>query len=176
MARKSRGDTSYGGTYHVTFEVNRQAMELRDPNTKALCIQIIAEAHQKYAFKLWNFCIMDNHIHFLITPEKNVSLSLIMKWIKMVFAIRWNTLHGVKGRLWGDRFHARVIENREDFLRVFQYINQNPVKAGLVSQAKEWVFGGLYHYLHTIVHIVPTFPDLLVKVFTADFSVKGTVL
>ncbi|MHB9296236.1 hypothetical protein PilKf_01995 [Pillotina sp. SPG140] len=111
---------------------------------------------------------MDNHIHFLIAPEKNVSLSLIMKWIKMDFAIRWNKLHKTTGHLWGDRFHARMIENGEDFLRVFQYINQNPVKAGLVEQAKEWIFGGLYHYLHNIVHIVTTFSDLLVKIFTAQ--------
>ncbi|MDR1867340.1 MAG: hypothetical protein LBQ77_03610 [Treponema sp.] len=53
-----------------------------------------------------------------------------MKWIKMVFAIRWNKLHKTTGHLQGDRFHARMIENKEDFLRVFRYINQNPVKAG----------------------------------------------
>ncbi|MHB9296397.1 hypothetical protein PilKf_02160 [Pillotina sp. SPG140] len=63
-----------------------------------------------------------------------------------------------------------MIESRKDFLRVFQYINQNPVKAGSVRQAKEWIFGGLYHYLHNILHIVTTFSDLLVKVFTADFG------
>jgi REP element-mobilizing transposase RayT len=40
---------------------------------------------------------MDNHIHVLITPEKDVSLSEIMKWIKMAFAIRWNKLHKVTG-------------------------------------------------------------------------------
>ncbi|MHB9295417.1 transposase [Pillotina sp. SPG140] len=168
MARKIRRDTY--GTHHVTSEVNRRLMELRCSRMKRLLIQVIAEAHQKYDFKLWNFCIMDNHIHFLITPGKDVSLSVIMKWIKMVFAIRWNKLHGVTGHLWGDRFHARMIENREDFLRVFRYINQNPVKAGLVEQAKEWIFGGLYHYLHNIRHIVTTFSDLLAKVFTADFG------
>jgi hypothetical protein len=32
--------------------------------------------------------------------------------------------------------------------------------------SKEWIFGGLYHYLHTILHIVTTFSDFLVKVFT----------
>ncbi|MDR1866809.1 MAG: transposase [Treponema sp.] len=170
MARKKRGNTAYGYTYYVTFEINRWLMELKNPIIKALFMQIIAEAHKKYAFNLWNFCIMDNHIHFLITPEKGVSLSLIIKWIKMVFAIRWNRLHRVKGHLWGDRFHARVIKNREDFLRVFQYINENPVKAGLVTHAKEWVFGGLYHYIHKIVRIVTPFSDFLAQVFTADFG------
>ncbi|MHB9294441.1 hypothetical protein PilKf_00155 [Pillotina sp. SPG140] len=170
MARKNRGDTSHGDTYHVTSEINRLVMELQSPIIKTFFIQVIAEAHRKYGFKLWNFCVMDNYIHFLITPEKNVSLSVIMKWIKMVFAIRWNKLHGVRGHLWGDRFHARVIENREDFLKVFQYINQNPVKVELVKQAKEWIFGGLYHYLHNILHIVTTFSDLLVKIFIADFD------
>ncbi|MHB9296667.1 hypothetical protein PilKf_02442 [Pillotina sp. SPG140] len=170
MARKIRGNTYLGYTYHVTFEINRWLMELKNPVIKALLIKIIAEAHRKYGFKLWNFCIMDNHVHFLITPDKDVSLSVIMKWIKMVFAIRWNKMHGVTGHVWGDRFHARVIESSEDFLRVFRYINQNPVKAGLVRQAKEWIFGGLYHYLHNITHIVTTFSDLFAKVFTADFS------
>ncbi|MHB9294760.1 hypothetical protein PilKf_00487 [Pillotina sp. SPG140] len=170
MARKKRWNTFLGYTYHVTFEINRWLMELKNPIIKALFIQIIAEAHRKYGFKLWNFCIMDNHIHFLITPDKDVSLSMIMKWIKMVFAIRWNKMHKTTGHVWGDRFHARVIENREDFLRVFRYINQNPVKAGLVNQAKEWIFGGLHHYLHNILHIVTTFSDLLAKVFTADFG------
>ncbi|MDR1866757.1 MAG: transposase [Treponema sp.] len=165
MARKNREDT-----YHVTSEINRRLMELQSPDIKTLFIQTIAETHQKYAFKLWNFCIMDNRIHFLITPEKDLSLSLIMKWIKMVFAIRWNQLHGVKGHLWEDRFHVRVIERREDFLRVFQYINQNPVKAGLVTHAKEWIFGSLYHYLHNVVDILTTFSDLLAQIFTADFS------
>ncbi|MDR1867036.1 MAG: transposase [Treponema sp.] len=163
MARKNRGDTSHGDTYYVTVKLNQWVMELKNSDIKALCVQVIAEAHQKYDFKLWNFCIMDNHIHVLITPEKDVSLSVIIKWIKMVFAIRWNKLHGVKGHLWGDRFHARMIENREDFLRVFRYINQNPVKAGLVRQ---WIFGGLYHYLHKIVCIVTTFLDLLAQIFT----------
>ncbi|MDR1867024.1 MAG: transposase [Treponema sp.] len=170
MARKIRGNTFRGKTYHVFFEINRWLMELKNPIIKALFIQIIAEAHRKYGFKLWNFCIMDNHIHFLITPDKDVSLSVIMKWIKMVFAIRWNKMHKMTGHVWGDRFHARMIESREDFLRVFRYINQNPVKAGLVTQAKEWIFGGLYHYLHNILHIVTPFSDLLVKIFTANFG------
>ncbi|MDR1866756.1 MAG: hypothetical protein LBQ77_00635 [Treponema sp.] len=43
---------------------------------------------------------------------------------------------------------------------------QNPVKAGLVTHAKEWIFGGLYHYLHNVVHILTTFSDLLDKIFT----------
>ncbi|MDR1867995.1 MAG: transposase [Treponema sp.] len=163
MALKNRGNTSHGNTYS---EINRWLMNLQYPHIKALFIQIIAEAYQKYSFKLWNFCIMDNHIHFLITPGKDGSLSLIMKWIKMVFTIRWNKLHGVQGHWWGNRFHARVIESKEDFLRVFRYINKNPVKAGLVTQVKEWIFGGLHHYLHNILHTVTTFPDFLAKVFT----------
>ncbi|MDR1867339.1 MAG: transposase [Treponema sp.] len=73
MARKNRGDTSHSDTYHVTSEINRRAMELQSLHTKTIFMQVITEAHQKYAFKkLWNFCIMDNHIHFLITPGKTL--------------------------------------------------------------------------------------------------------
>jgi hypothetical protein len=34
-----------------------------------------------------------------------------------------------------------------DFLRVREYIAENPVKAGLVERAVEWIFGSLYHRL-----------------------------
>ncbi|MDR1868077.1 MAG: hypothetical protein LBQ77_07415 [Treponema sp.] len=41
---------------------NGREIELQSPHTKTLFVQVIAETHRKYAFKLWNFCIMDNLI------------------------------------------------------------------------------------------------------------------
>ncbi|MDR2150054.1 MAG: transposase [Spirochaetaceae bacterium] len=48
---------------------------------KSLFLDVIEEAKtiKDFKFKLWNFCIMDNHCHFLPTPEKGQSLSMILK-------------------------------------------------------------------------------------------------
>jgi hypothetical protein len=50
--------------------------------------------------------------------------------------------------VWGERFYSRIINGITDFLRVREYIADNPVKAGLVGRAAEWIFGSLYHRLH----------------------------
>ncbi|GHU25390.1 hypothetical protein FACS1894172_15000 [Spirochaetia bacterium] len=171
MPRRNRGDTSDGSRYHVTSEINRRTLELYQKEMKRLFITVIAEAKDKYAFTLWNFCIMDNHFHFLIQPAVGVSLSDIIKWIKMVYAIRWNNIHRIHGHLWGDRFWCRRIRDDADFLTVYKYIDENPLQAGLVTEAWLWEFGGLFHHQQGITLIVADAPGWVV----AALPQHGTV-
>jgi putative transposase len=123
-------------------------------------LNFVQKAKQKFSFELWNFCIMDNHIHFLIKPGPKASLSEIMQWIKCNFAKKWNRENSTKGHLWGDRFFSRIIKDAKDFLAVSQYIDENPVKAKMVKNAKEWKFGGLFHQLKRITGIIDCLPKL----------------
>jgi putative transposase len=91
---------------------------------------------------------MGNHIHFLIKPGKDGNLSEIMQWLKCNFAKAWNKAQKRTGHVWGERFYSRIIRGVADFLRVRGYIEENPVKAGLVERAAEWVYGSLYYRLH----------------------------
>jgi putative transposase len=113
---------------------------------------------------------MDNHIHLLIKPGEKASLSKIMQWVKGNFAKRWNKIHGIKGHLWGERFFSRIIKDEEDFAKVSEYIDENPVKAKLVQEAKDWKFGGLFHKLRGIIGLVDdvlsgalVFPKLVIS-------------
>jgi putative transposase len=122
-------------------------MELDDEEIKLLFLAIVEQAKKKFGFKLWNFTVMGNHIHFLIRPDAGVSLSTIMQWIKCNFAKKWNKMHGVKGHFWGERFFSRVIKDEADFERTSACIDENPVKAGLAGAAGDWRFGGLFDRL-----------------------------
>jgi putative transposase len=146
LTHTRRGKTTFGWTYHVTSDVNRRAFELAPKADKELVLAVIAEAKHKkhFKFELWNFCILANHFHFLITPHEGQSLSDIIKWIKMVFAIRWNRAHNQTGHFWGDRFYSRVIVDERDFWSVYDYIDREPVEAGLVASPEEWKYGGAY--------------------------------
>jgi putative transposase len=152
-------------TYHVSSEVNRHAFEFDPDQIKELLLTVIEEAKTKkgFKFKLWNFSIMTNHFHFLITPQEGESLSEIIKWIKMVFAIRWNKKHHKSGHFWGDRFYSRVIKDEQDFWTVYEYIDENPVRAGVVRKPHEWKYGGAYHREYGIVRIVSIVSDTILK-------------
>jgi putative transposase len=107
---------------------------------------------------------MNNHIHLLIKPGKGESLSKIMQWILSVFAMNWNRRHHLTGHVWGERFFSRIIVGIVDFLRIFMYIDDNPVNAQLVSEARDWEFGGLWHHQRGIPEIIDE-PDALTVCF-----------
>jgi len=111
---------------------------------------VILEAKKKYGYVLHNFCIMPNHIHLLITPAKNTNLSRIMQWIKTKSAKIWNQKHETSGHLWGERFFSRIIKDIDDFSTVFNYIDRNPVKAGLVNNPQEWRYSGAFYIKNDI--------------------------
>jgi putative transposase len=129
-------------------------MYLLEPQFKKLFLSFVERAKRKFHFRLRDFCIMENHIHFSIKPGKTGNLSKIMQWIKCNFAKAWNKMNGRTEYVWGERFYSRIISGITDFLRVREYIAENPVRAGLVEQAAEWMFGSLYHRLHRLTSLV----------------------
>jgi putative transposase len=71
-----------------------------------------------------------------------------MQWILSVFARLWNIAHNLSGHVWGERFFSRIIAGILDMVRMYWYLDENPVKAGLVGAPWEWEYGGLWHYRH----------------------------
>ena len=159
--RKNR-ELLEGAEYHVTARINRGEKIFLIREDRELFIDILKRAKKKYNFSLQNFCIMGNHIHLLIKPGPGVSLSKIMQWLLGVFAQSWNKKHGLFGHLWGDRFFSRVILGIVDFLRVFFYIDHNPVAAGLVEHSEQWEYGGLWYHKKRLLDIIePVHPVVL---------------
>jgi len=149
-----------GARYHVTARVNNRALLLRRVEAKELLLSVIRRARRKYAFRIDNFCIMENHIHFIMYPKSGESLSNIMRWIIGVFAAALNRLLGRRGHIWGDRFHSWIIRNRQAFLKTMEYIDMNPVKAALADRVGEWEYCGLWHRRrgrHDVVDDLPAY-------------------
>jgi hypothetical protein len=65
-----------------------------------------------------------------------------MQWILSVFAIRFNVRLGIRGHVWYDRFRSKVIASLRQFVRTMAYIGNNPVRAGIVTRAEDYRFGG----------------------------------
>ena len=132
-------------TYHVTARINRGQFIFNEAPMRTLFLDYIKKVKQKYPLAIYNFCIMGNHIHLVIRPDKDSSLSKIMQWLLGNYAKAWNKAHGVKGHLWGDRFFSKIVEGKS-LLRAFMYVSENPVMAGLVRRAEDWKAGGVYHH------------------------------
>jgi len=108
-------------------------------------LMVLQEAKEKFLFRFANFCIMPTHIHLLIEPTEGTSLSKIMQWIKTRSARRWNFIHGSTDHVWGDRYFARIVKNPLEFEETLNYIDQNPVKAGLAEKPADWKASGAFY-------------------------------
>ncbi len=109
---------------------------------KELFLDVVSRAKRKYSFTLVNFCIMNNHFHFLIKPGKGESVSRIMQWILSVFAVGFNKRLGLCGHVWYDRFKSKIVDGMRNFLHAFRYIAENPVRAGLARRPWEYAYNG----------------------------------
>lgn len=96
-------------------------------------------------YKLFCFCIMPNHVHVLLQTfnKKNnipISLSYILQSHKGFTARESNKVLKRKGTFWQDESYDHYARNENEFYRIVWYIINNPVKAELVENWKDWEF------------------------------------
>ncbi|MDR2542452.1 MAG: transposase [Treponema sp.] len=143
-----------GAFYHVTSRTNDKIRVFDSKFGKKNMLMVLQEAKDKFLFELANFCIMPTHIHLLIKPAEGTNLSVIMHWIKTRSAKRWNSTNGSTDHMWGNRFYARIVNDAQEFDNVMAYIDQNPVKAGIVEKPEDWQASGAFYRAHDISDIV----------------------
>ena len=147
-----------GSAYHITSRTNDRTRAFDRNLGRRIMILILEGAKEKFGFKLHNFCIMPNHVHLLITPAKGTNLSRIIQWLKTNSAKRWNCIHGSSDHLWGERFFSRPIKDMIDYFHVYNYIDQNPLKAGLAVNPWDWKASGAYYIANNISGLVDFTP------------------
>lgn len=96
----------------------------------------------KFRLKAW--IIMPNHIHLLITPCAGKSVPRIMQSIKGATARDANIFLKRTGAFWMRDYFDRFIRDYEHFIKAFNYIENNPVKAGLCTKKSDWKYSSAY--------------------------------
>jgi len=93
---------------------------------------------QRYRLSAW--VVMPNHVHLLAAPCISHSLSNIMHSLKSYAAQEANMLKR-RGSFWFEDYFDRYIRNAKHFENAIDYIENNPVRAGLCKSARDWPFG-----------------------------------
>ncbi len=165
---RKRRELKNGASYHVYARINRQEYLLHSVFVKTMFMIILKRAKKRYNFRIGNYCIMSNHVHFIIKPMNGESLSAIMRWILGVFAQKYNKTFELYGHVWYDRFKSKIIIDFRQYLHTFIYISNNPVKAGLVKSPGDFPFGGIYHLQRSIYDLMERPPNKVLRVLWAE--------
>ncbi len=100
--------------------------------------------HDGKRYRLHAWVIMPNHFHLLVTLLEDWDLGAVIKNIKSVSAHRANQLLSRTGKFWATEYFDRYIRDSDHYQRVVNYVEQNPVKAGLCQSATDWRFSSAY--------------------------------
>ena len=139
MSRSERIKSSTG-IYHVILRGTDQRDIFTDDIDRMVFTKAVKRAKELSGFKLYAYCLMDNHIHMLI-KEGDEPLEQIFKRIGVSYAAYYNRKNDLYGHLFQDRFRSEAVESNAYFMDILRYICQNPIKAGLCASVRqyEWV-------------------------------------
>ncbi len=124
---------------------NRQAIFTTTADYQALLGLIDVHA-KKFEVDVHAYVLMSNHFHLLATPQTDTGLPQMMQAVGRSYVRYFNDLQGRTGTLWEGRYRSTLIQTDRYLLACMAYIDLNPVRAGLVTEAADypWSSHGLY--------------------------------
>ena len=118
--------------------IRRQKI-FEDTSDYQVFAELIKTAMKKNRCTVHAYCMMTNHFHLLLETD-DVEISRFMKFLANGYAIYFNRKYGYTGHLFEGRYKSCMVKDDAYFLQTSRYIHLNPVKAGMVRCAEEYIW------------------------------------
>jgi putative transposase len=101
---------------------------------------------EKYRVKILAYCLMKNHVHFIVVPSDKEGLARLFNAAHMLYSQYRNSKTDQTGHLWQGRFYSCVL-GPQHLYRAIRYVEMNPVRAKIVSNPWEYVWSSTRAHL-----------------------------
>lgn len=126
-----------GLPHHVTQRgVRRQTTFFDDADYRAY-LHLAKQLLPDYSIEIWAYCLMPNHIHAILVPHDEQSLSRFLAQLHRSYARRTNLKYDWVGHLWQKRFFSVVMDESHTFAAL-RYVENNPVRSGICRRPADW--------------------------------------
>jgi putative transposase len=123
--------------YHITQRGNYRQKIFEDQEDRSIYLTWMNEYSKRYDLTLLAYCLMDNHVHFIVIPGEERSLSKVFSIVHMRYSQYYNKKRGTAGHLWQGRFYSCLLDEMH-LMAAMRYVEKNPVRARLVKKAWNW--------------------------------------
>ena len=125
--------------HHVVARgVNRQPI-FSSGFDKAKYLKRFAKVADEEKVLVHGYCLMDNHVHWLLTPTSPNGLARLIQRVHTWWAMVFNRRHDRVGHLFQSRFQSSAL-GESHYWSALRYVELNPKKARPVRQAEDWEF------------------------------------
>ena len=136
-----------GYPHHIIQRGNNRQAIFASTADYMLLLALLKENAQKFGIAVHAYVLMTNHFHLLATPEQSDGLPLMMQAVGRSYVRYFNDAQHRSGTLWEGRYRSTLIQTDRYLLTCMAYLDLNPVRAGLVRQAKDYEWSSHRHYI-----------------------------
>ena len=127
------------GYFHATARAVFGAALFTDDLDRLDFLQLLRSTAALFEWRCHAHCLMGTHYHLVLATTRT-SLSDGMRRLNGDYARRFNKRHGRRGHLFDERFSSFAVEDERHLEAAIHYVLQNPVRAGLCDEARDWAW------------------------------------
>lgn len=125
-----------GLPYHVTQRGTNRERVCFTAGDRNLYLRLIRENQEEAGVRVLAYCLMTNHVHFMVIPEREDALALRFGRANRRYAQALNICKGRSGHLWQARYHCCVMSEAHLWIGL-PVGGGRSVPAGLVREAAD---------------------------------------
>ncbi|RXI47662.1 transposase [Clostridium tetani] len=144
---RTKRQKSENGIYHIMIKSITEVPLFKKHEDKIRYLKQMREYQKIYGFKVYAYCLMSNHGHFII-DSSGADISKIMHGLNFKYAITFNRIYKRNGHLFQDRFKSKMMDTQRYLIMLSAYIHNNPLDIrGYEKCPEKYKYSSLKVYL-----------------------------
>ena len=132
-----------GYPHHVVQRGNNREKIFLDHEDYEKYLSFLGKYSQKKEASVLAYCLMPNHVK----PSEDDGLAKLMQGVTLCYTQYFNREKARSGRIWECRYHSTLVDGDKYLWAVSKYIENNPVRAGIVKRPEDYVYSSALAHL-----------------------------
>lgn len=147
-----------GGIYHVMIRGISEISLFKSSREKEVYLKYMKKYQEMYQFKVYGFCIMNTHAHFIIGSNR-ADISKFMHSVNGCYVKYFNKKHDRHGHALADRFKSILISSDTYLMNASLYVHRNPKDIQeYKNKIDEYKYSSISAYIQSISAEIPFIP------------------
>jgi len=156
--------------YHIYNRGNRKSQIFLDKRDYLRFLEKTKIYKDRYEVDVLCYCLMPNHFHLLVKQKSETPLTKFMLALATSYSKYFNLRHGEVGRLFQERFQAKLVETDEYLLQLSRYIHLNPSEIG--KRLEDYAWSSFKFYVDSSIENNFVNPELVLSYFGSNLKPK----
>jgi len=126
--------------FFVTFCTQERRKLLATDAVHSAFVAFASQANSRHNVAVDRYVIMPDHVHFFVRRPDDLELGRWVGMLKQTLAKQVAPAGTLP--VWQRGFFDHLLRNDESYAQKWNYVRENPVRAGLVTNAEDWPYSG----------------------------------